>query len=186
MTQRSFPTIALPLALCWQLAGCVSQLPATPATADFRVEGKVGVVQAGRAYSARFAWTQLGAKFTVDLWGPLGQGRTRLRGDGQSLLITNAKGEVLARGEPQALMQERLGWRLPLNLLLDWLHGRPAASAPASAQTSDPDGNLTGFQQQGWRVRFAAFQPHQGGLAPSRITAERPGARVRVLVAKRI
>ncbi len=150
------------------------------------MEGKVGVAEAGRAYSAQFAWTQQGAKFTVDLWGPLGQGGTRLRGDRRGLLITNAKGQVLAEGEPQALMQEHLGWSLPLNLLLDWLHGRPAASPPASARTSGPDGRLTGFHQQGWRVRFEGFQPYQGGLAPSRITAEKPGARVRVLVAKRI
>ena len=178
--------VGLLFALVWLLNGCVSQPPATSNAPDFRMEGKIGVVEAGQAYSAHFAWAQRGKRFDIELRGPLGQGRTRLSGDGGCLQIIDPRGEVLARGQPEALMREHLGWSLPLNLLLNWLHGRPAASPPASAQVSGVDGRLTGFDQFGWRVRFAGFQPHQGRLAPSRITAEKLRSRVRVVVAKRI
>ena len=59
--------------------------------ADFRVRGKIGVhdqSSAAGSFSASFDWIQAGDAFAIELWGPLGQGRTRLTGDAKAVTVT--------------------------------------------------------------------------------------------------
>ena len=169
---------------CCLLAGCVSS-PPLPPEADFSIKGTVGVVERGESWSARFVWRQFGERFEIDLWGPLGQGQTRLRGTPKRLDIIDAEGEVQTSGSPEALMLAELGWSLPLSLLLDWLQGRPSAAAPVDQVLHDPTGSLTDFHQLGWQVRFERAQNAPTNAPPRRITAERPGYRIRVVISER-
>ena len=170
--------------MCWLLAGCASA-PQPSLSADFSIKGKIGVVDRQEAWSARFVWRQFGERFEIDLWGPLGQGQTRLRGGRNELEIVDAGGRVLASGNPQALMRERLGWSLPLGLLLDWVQGRPSVQAAVTRPARDPQGRLTDFHQLGWQVRFDRARQTPANAPPHRITAERPGYRVRVVISDR-
>ena len=169
---------------CWLLAGCVS-VPPTPSDADFSIKGTIGVVEGSDSWSARFAWRQFGDRFEIDLWGPLGQGQTRLRGTPDRLEVTVGDGDVQTAGNPEALMLAELGWSLPLNLLLDWLQGRPSAEAPVVDASRDPTGNLTDFRQLGWQVHFDRAKEAPTDALPRRITAEKPGYRVRVVTSSR-
>ncbi len=171
-------------AACWLLAGCVS-FPPPPPEADFSIRGKIGVVDGGESWSARFAWRQFGERLEIDLWGPLGQGQTSLHGTLDRLQVTDADGDVRASGSPEALMLSELGWSLPLSLLLDWLQGRPSVKAPVADATSDPKGSLAGFRQLGWQVRLERARTAPAHSPPRRITAEKPGYRVRVAVSDR-
>jgi len=168
----------------WLLAGCVSVPPMSPGT-DFSIKGKIGVVEGGESWSARFVWRQSGERFEIDLWGPMGQGQTRLRGTPDRLEFIDADGDVRTSGSPEALMLAELGWSLPLSLLLDWLQGRPSANAPVADAISDPEGSLTGFRQLGWQVRLERAKQAPADAPPRRITAEKPGYRVRVVVSER-
>ena len=169
---------------CPLLVGCVS-VPSPPLATDFSVKGKIGVVDGGDSWSARFVWRQTGERFEIDLWGPLGQGQTRLRGTPNRLEVLDADGDVRNSGSPDALMLAELGWSLPLNLLLDWLQGRPSAAAPVANLVRDSEGGLTDFHQLGWEVRFDRGRTAPADAPPRRITAERPGYWVRVVVSER-
>ena len=168
----------------WLLAGCVSVPPQSPEV-DFSIKGKIGVVDGGDSWSARFAWRQSGERFEISLWGPLGQGQTRLRGTPDRLEVIGPDGDVRTSGSPEALMLAELGWSLPLSLLLDWLQGRPSPEAPVTRPVRDPQARLTDFRQLGWQVRFERGRNAPADVPPRRITAERPGYRVRVVVSKR-
>lgn len=184
-----------------------------PTATDFWIKGKIGVVEGGEAFSARFAWAGHRQGFTIDLWGPLGQGRTRLRAFGlpnedhpqprregtqsakadacsareaqRRLEILDGAGEVFASGCAQALMLEHLGWSLPLDLFLEWINGRPSPRTAATDLTRDAQDRLVAFRQLGWRVRYDGLGPPAAGGLPARITAEKPGSTVRVSVSER-
>ena len=106
------------------------------------------------------------------------------RGGTRRLEILDGTGTVLAAGCPQSLMLEHLGWSLPLDFFLDWMNGRPSERAPTDALTRDANGRLRVFEQLGWRISYGGFSRPHGGL-PTRITAEKPGSRVRVNISKR-
>ena len=153
-------------------------------TADFRVRGKIGVRDqspTGGSFSASFDWIQAGDAFAIELWGPLGQGRTRLTGDEETLTVTDARGVTLAGESPEALMQEHLGWSAPVNVLQYWIRGRLAPGWRAKAIDRDDAGHLTGFTQLGWVVELSRWQESAAGPVPGRIRATRHGRRITVV-----
>ena len=180
--------------VCWRdirlltalmlIAGCAG-VPVTPDGADFRVAGKVGVVEGDRAFSARFHWAQTGARYDIALWGPLGQGSTRLRGDSQRVEIIGKGGQPVLAGHPETVMRQRLGWSLPLAVLPWWMSGQPAAGSDVEAPERDGAGRLIAFQQLGWQVRYDRFDGSTESALPSGITAARPGYRIRLTILSR-
>ena len=153
-------------------------------TADFRLRGKIGVRDqspTGGSFSASFDWIQAGDAFAIELWGPLGQGRTRLTGDDETLTVTDARGVTLAGESPEALMQEHLGWSAPVNVMRYWIRGRLAPGWRANAVDRDDAGHLTGFKQLGWAVELSRWQQSAAGPVPGRIRATRDGRRITVV-----
>ena len=164
--------------------GC-AQLPVETGPADFRVEGKVGVLEGERSHAARFVWRQSGEDYDIVLWGPLGQGSTRLRGDSDRIEITGRNAGPALSGEPGMVMRRQLGWSLPLAVLPWWMSGRPAPDGGVEASEHDDKGRLTGFRQLGWQVKYDGFDAREDLAGPGRVTAERPGYRVRVTILSR-
>ena len=77
------------------LSGCTSLPPAVALeSAEFTVQGRLGVRDGAEGFSSSFNWIQASDQFQIELWGPLGQGRTRLVGSGQEVTVYAADGEV--------------------------------------------------------------------------------------------
>lgn len=171
------------LALC---AGCASFRPPVETPADFEVRGKAGVVEGAESFSARFVWRQYGSAFTIDLWGPLGQGRVRLDGDERRLAIVDGKGAVISEGPHAEVMRTHLGWSLPLDVLPSWVLGKPGEGTGAGGRQYDDDGRLVAFEQLDWSVAYARHNQVQTARGsrwlPGRITAVRGDYRVRLFI----
>ena len=183
MSRNALFLIALLLSTMLSACTVISPLGEDLA-ADFRLRGKIGVRDqspTGGSFSASFDWIQAGDAFAIELWGPLGQGRTRLTGDDQTLTVTDARGVTLAGESPEALMQEHLGWSAPVNVLQYWVRGRLAPRLRANGLDRDAEGNLTGFQQLGWAVELSRWQQSAAGPVPGRIRATRHGRRITVV-----
>ncbi len=84
------------LLLCLMVSGCALSRPEPMAPADFRLGGKIAVRGGAEAFSASFDWAQRGETYDVEFWGPLGQGRVRLRGDATRLTVTDSRGVTSA------------------------------------------------------------------------------------------
>ncbi len=153
------------------LMGCAHQSIETPVTYDFRVLGKIGVVDDGRGQSARIDWRQTGAQYAVVISGPLGQGRTELRGDERELEITRGS-EVLASGPPEAVMHHHLGWSIPISVVSHWIMGEPDPEIVFSDPSRDDAERLTGFHQAGWQIAFDRFTGAASDALPRRVKAQ--------------
>ena len=149
----------------------------------FQVQGQLAVQAGRRAFSARFHWRQTGERYDIEVWGALGQGRTRLLGDAQRMQVIGPQGAIAA-GPPEEVMQAQLGWRLPLAALPHWIQGRPAPARPVQAREWDAQGRLTAFRQLGWKVHCDRFRKALSEPLPGLVTAQRPGYRVRVAVSR--
>ena len=74
------------------LEGCASRPLPVLSDINFDLSGKIGVRWQADRFSARFRWLQAGDTYQIELWGPLGQGRTVLEGDSRYMRISNAGG----------------------------------------------------------------------------------------------
>jgi len=142
-------------------------------TQEWHLEGKMGYRGNGEGGSAWVDWRQTGASFEVHLSGPFGAGVTRLYGDDQGAVLSEAGHEDRIAPTPGLLTAELFGWTLPVEQLRYWVRGVPDPQLPVSAMDLNVQGVLGYLQQQGWELRFDDYRPTPIGILPGKILASR-------------
>ena len=100
--------------------------------------------------------------------GPLGRGAARLTGrPGQVSLEVANQGRYEAPS-PEALLEEQLGWKLPVSHLTWWVRGLPAPDSK-SRLTLDADSRLSNLEQDDWQIEYLSYAQQNGYWLPERI-----------------
>lgn len=147
----------------------------------YGLNGRVAVAANGQGFSASLRYQQLPDAAKLALDGPLGIGGLRVELDGQDLKIATSRGEKLDGDAARAELERRLGFAMPLAELRWWLLGIPAPGE-VTGQHSAGSGELRGFTQGGWQVSINSRVAGLGFSLPQRLTVEREGARLKLLV----
>jgi outer membrane lipoprotein LolB len=151
--------------------------------ASYALNGRVAVAANGQGFSASLRYTQQPQRSELSLDGPLGIGGLRVELEGDSLAIFTSRGEQLDGVAARAELERRLGFALPLTELRWWLLGVPMPPAGTFELVEDAhSGEIRSFEQNGWKVRIDSRAPGLGFALPKRLTAERDGARMKLLV----
>src|SRR5690606_18888434 len=66
------------------------------------------------------------------------------------------------------LLEQQIGWRLPVENLLWWVRGLPAPDSPSRLQLN-PDSRLARLAQAGWTVEYSRYQEVEGVQLPQRL-----------------
>ncbi len=166
------------------LAGCAGLPNKSPSLAaeGYAVSGKLIVIQADRRSSARFRWSQQAESFQMELWGPLGVGRTLIAGSSAYAELTKGT-ELISQGAPSEIMQRQLGWSAPIEVFPYWVKGTVAPSETVETIEKDELGRLLRFSQAGWSVSYAGHVQDEGGWQPSRITIVGRDLQLRLILA---
>lgn len=147
----------------------------------FDLSGRIAVAAAQDGFSAKLRWEQEGARSQLALDGPLGVGGVRITAEGNSLKVTNSRGEQLDSAAARREMTARLGFEPPITSLRYWVQGVPDPAHPAD-EVLDAEKRLATLQQDGWQVEYTSYQAVGGQWLPSRLTLKRDDVRVKVLV----
>ncbi|QCF25235.1 lipoprotein insertase outer membrane protein LolB [Hydrocarboniclastica marina] len=154
---------------------------------EWELIGKIAVRQADQSQSAIInRWSQQSDAYHLQLSSAfLGMGSVELMGDRHQLLIRTADGESYVSDDPEALVREVTGWRLPLAVLPYWVRGIPAPGQPSALGFGDQD-TLKMLSQAGWDVYFERYsEPTERRPAlPRLITATNGEARVRLAISR--
>lgn len=165
--------------------GCALQPIPMESDLAFAAQGKFGIKDDETGYSARFNWRHYRRGYEIEVWGPLGQGRTQLRGNA-ALMQVRRGDKILTQGAPEQVMLANLGWTVPIAVLPAWIQGFPATQLPYAAAVLDDQGRYTAFDQAGWQVtlqRYKARSTAPLGLStPTRIVALNGMRKVTVVV----
>ncbi len=134
----------------------------------WQINGKVGIRAPKDSGSGTLFWLQRQGYFDIRLSGPLGRGAARLTGrEGNVLLEVANQGRYEAES-PEALLEDQLGWRLPVSHLLWWVRGLPAPGSK-SRVTLDENSHLAHLEQDGWRLEYLSYTEQKGYRLPERI-----------------
>jgi outer membrane lipoprotein LolB len=192
MSRKLLPcALALAVAL---LASCRTVPPQAPvsepwparraqlqAQEHFELKGRVAVAAAGEGFNARLRWVQDGQQARLSLEGPLGAGGVQIVADGASFTVVNSRGERLDSEAARAELTSRLGFEPPLTSFRYWMLGVPDPAQPAT-EVLDAEQQLTRLEQGGWQIEYTGYMPFMNQSLPSRVTLERAGVRVRLVV----
>lgn len=124
-----------------------------------------------------FRWEEQGRNVRLDLLSPLGQTLAVVTATPSGATLDLPNKPPRNAPEVDSLLEDALGFALPVSGMRDWLHGRPAQGSPARA-TRDTEGRLATLSQNGWNVRYVAWQDVRPGTQaaaalPRRIDLER-------------
>jgi outer membrane lipoprotein LolB len=147
-------------------------LPALPnqarEAAAFNLNGRIAVKHQEARHSGGLRWQHQVTRDEVLLQGPLGITGARIVSD-VNMASLEQGGKIYQAGDAETLMQNVLGWSLPLPVLQHWLQGRADEASPAEIER-DALGRITLLQQAGWQVRYLRYADDSADALPSRIT----------------
>lgn len=185
------------LCLCLLLAACAVEPPvpqgereaawrlhreAVAALNAWRLEGRVAVRHGNEGWSASLHWRQEEGGYVLRVSAPLGRGTVELSGSPRGVQMITADNRLLHADTPEALMQENLGWHVPLGGLRHWIKGTPDPARPAERLILDEEGRATAFRQDGWQVTYDRYEDAGPYRLPGRMTLENGELRVRLVI----
>ena len=168
------------------LGGCVSlppaptMRPAQPELASFAMNGRIAVKYNGSRESAGLRWTHTAQADEILLLTPLGQTAARIYSDARHATLD--EGDKHYENESaESLMQEVLGWHLPLSRLHHWLLGMAEKESPAQIERND-NGQIAVLHQDGWEVRYLSYVSDRPDSLPKRMQLIHEGLQVQLLI----
>ena len=160
-------------AACVALAGCASVKPQGPSTSN---AATAVTAQTSRAYHGRFAvqyvdqngqqrnaygnfqWQETGDTVNLQLRNPLGQTLAIVTSSTASATLELPNRQPLTADNVSTLMQNALGFALPVEGLRYWLQPSAAPTSRAKTETDPQQGDrLKQIQQDGWTIDYLAY-----------------------------
>ncbi|NKJ51340.1 lipoprotein localization factor LolB [Burkholderia sp. SG-MS1] len=155
------------------LAGCASVKPQGPSTSNAATSV---TAQTSRAYQGRFAiqyndqngqqrnaygnfsWQETGDTVTLQLRNPLGQTLAIVTSSPSAATLELPNRQPLTADNVSTLMQDALGFALPVEGLRYWLQPSPAPTSRAKTE-KDPEqpSRLKQITQDGWTIDYLAY-----------------------------
>lgn len=180
--------LALFLSGCSQLQPRQADLPAAPISWDdyvaymqsmqhWQLLGKAGIRTPQQSDSAGFSWQQNLDRYDISLFGPFNAQAARIKGNDQQVSL-EADGQVYRARSPEALLEQHLGWQLPVRDLAWWIRGLPAPDSPYS-ETRKND-RLASLQQQGWQISYRRYSPDN--RHPEKLILQRDKLRITLVI----
>jgi outer membrane lipoprotein LolB len=181
------------------LAGCATQLPHEPSTA--RATTSL-TTQTSRAYHGRFAvqyndqngqqrnaygnfdWRETDSTVTLQLLNPLGQTLAVVTSSPAEATLELPNKQPLTADNVSTLMQQALGFALPVEGLRYWLQPSvaPTSRAHTTADPKDPQ-RLAQIEQDGWTIDYLAYaDAPASGVKRVNLTREDPPLQIKLVL----
>lgn len=135
---------------------------------SWTLQGKLGVRAPTESGSGTVLWLHQQEQYDIRLSGPLGRGATRIQGNDHGVTLDIAGQPPVSASSAEALLEQQVGWRLPVEHLLWWVRGLPAPGSPSRLQLN-PDSQLARLAQAGWTVEYSRYQQIDGVQLPQRL-----------------
>ncbi|WP_430390966.1 lipoprotein insertase outer membrane protein LolB [Dyella sp. 20L07] len=149
------------------------------------LQGKIGVSGPvngkSEGASGSLTWTQNGDSYEFVVRGPVGSKSFRLSVTPDGAVLEGLDGGPQRSPNPETLVQNALGWHMPLRDLRAWVLGLRADSGPAELKFGD-DGLPSLLTQDGWNVTYPAWDTTRQPAVPNKVFADNPPYKVKLSV----
>lgn len=175
-TTIQFTSNPLMIISCLILTGCTNLQLSTPAQTRFQqktwairshhlkqlqswnIRGAFSIhnILTQKNAIAAFNWKQSGNLYGIRITAALNLYSLSIKGGPGYVILKEGSGETKTAKTPEALMQEKLHWSLPISYLFYWIRGLPAPWGKTQYQI-DAFGHLKTLKQAGWSLTFSRY-----------------------------
>lgn len=131
--------------------------------------GTLAVRTGGEASRVTIRWRQANDSYLARFVGPLGVGLFELEGSEAVVEARFPNGRRISAASPESLLEQEIGWSVPLQGLRYWIVGAPVPDGTTSNMEFDDRGRLARLQQEGWTVIYQQYGGLDGLSLPTRI-----------------
>jgi outer membrane lipoprotein LolB len=148
---------------------------------NWSLEGRLAVSDERDGGSGHLNWQQWEHSSLMDFHGALGRGAWRLQADAAGAELVFADGSVFHADTVADLVQEQIGWHVPVDPLTWWVRGL-AAPGRVEGRVLDEAGRPSRLRQAGWNIEYGQYGIVNGLAMPLRITARREDRTVKLAI----
>lgn len=147
---------------------------------DWQLEGRLGVQRPAEAWQARIVWHHEISQDRLLILGPLNQGMLSIVLREGMIYLNEGQGEKISSHEPEKVLQERLGFPVPIYSLRYWILGLPdPALAHAAASNL---GGVSVFEQAGWTVESSDHGVSDGYRVPGKLKIQGREVKLKLVI----
>lgn len=146
----------------------------------WNIDGRISVRLEEEAWHATILWRQIDKAYHIQIFGPFGAGAIQLDGSPQAVVLTH-DGRQTHSNDPEQLLAQQIGWRVPVKGLRFWTVGQVIPGEPAQIEL-DPAGRLAILRQSGWKIRYRRYVDAAGFTLPGKIFMDNEGLDVRLVI----
>jgi outer membrane lipoprotein LolB len=155
---------------------------ALQALTEWGFDGRASVNEDRNSVKLNLRWRQSSGQFDIRLMSFLGQQQARLQSMVDGTVVLSLPGKpVIEAMSAGALMQQELGWTLPVDGLHFWVLGVPMPAMEADLMI-DSQGRLEWLEQDGWRIEFSSYQAVAGLQLARKIRLYNTSLRIRLVL----
>jgi outer membrane lipoprotein LolB len=154
--------------------------PAQSELAPFALNGRIAVKYNGSRDSAGLRWTHTAQSDEILLLNPLGQTAARIYSDVRHTTLDDGD-KHYENENAESLMQQVLGWYLPLSRLHHWLLGSAETGSAAQIERNG-NGQIAVLHQDGWEVRYLRYDGEKPDSLPKRMQLNHEDLQVQLLI----
>jgi outer membrane lipoprotein LolB len=160
----------------------VEQRKAKTATvSSWEIRGAMAAKNKTKGWSATMNWVQRGpSDYQIRLMGPLGGGAVLIDKKGNTITFQDGAKKITSHN-PDELLAQQTGIRLPVNSLYYWVRGLPAPGS-VEAEHRDQYNHLVQLKQSGYTINFTKYTSVKGIDLPSMIHLQGNGVMVKVTI----
>lgn len=149
---------------------------------DWLLTGRVAIVNTHESWHLNMKWQKHDDKYILDLSGPFGAGHAQLTGTKNDVLLVDADQRHFYAEQPDQLLQDVTGVRMPVQSLLYWIRGLSDNNIKKEKQMLDDYGRLAMLEQAGWRVRFKSYVDIEKHEMPQKIFIDGSDLKVKIFI----
>ena len=146
------------------------------------IKGRIAVRTNDKSGSGSLYWAQRRDEYNLRVIAPFSGGVYELSGVAGEVSLRTPGNELLLAADPESLLYQTAGWRLPVSELVFWIRGLPAPSLQVDRLLFDDENRVSEMNQGGWFIRYNRYAGFNGMSMPSRLDLENGPLRVRLSV----
>ncbi len=147
------------------------------------LHARAAITLEGQGYNIGIRWQREPDRATMLLEAPFGQGVFRIQTDaGESYRLQLPDGQVFRNRTPEALLEDVIGWSLPISGLEYWVRGLPRPDS-VYTQRLDGAGRSRTIDQDRWSIAYLDYfdRAADAGL-PRRIDLSTDDVRLKLVI----
>lgn len=150
---------------------------------EWGLVGKISLDDADQGGSGRLQWDVKSGHSVLDFHGAMGRGAWHLDIGSDGALLKMADGTEQSAANVNELVQDNMGWPIPVEALQWWVRGLAAPGEIENKQLGS-DGLLKSLHQFGWRVDFRRYGSVEDMRLPLRLNATMDNYRVKLAISR--